>query len=407
MTVISSVAMEKNAFQHSFLVWVVFFLGFSTFLPVGSAYLSLIVLLPILLLRFKLALFNMDKSWLLMIALILVWPILTLPFNYNENFWSRYEHSFRFALCIIIALSLKYNEKIYLLKGFVLGGVFASSVILIHNVILALPEWNLWHQLLSVKGNASSQKWIMLAMMPAILLVFSLEKNRKLHKNLILLCAFLIFNVVAYYSISRNSHIILVACLLVFVAYFYRYFKYWLFAALSVAMLSIFSIQLFESIGGRFGQLVTELNVYMNSGDFNSSVGVRAHMYMTAWNTMLENWVLGSGLGSWEKLWFEASRAHPNVSGINNPHNDFLLFGMENGIVGLLTILLFFIKIFIASWRNNNNIAGLGWIIGWGLMITALVNAPFRDGALGMMMIIFAVAFSESQRKDDELYIAQ
>lgn len=407
MTVISSVAMEKNAFQHSLLVWVVFFLGFSTFLPVGSTYLSLIVLLPILLLRFKLVLINLDKYWLLMIALILLWPLLTLIFNYNENFWSRYGHSFRFALCIIIAMSMKYNEKIYLLKGLVSGGVFASSVILIHNVILVLPEWNLWYQLLSVKGNASSQKWIILAMMPAILLVFSLEKNKKLHKNIILIYSFMTFNVVAYYSISRNSHIILVVCLLTFVAYFYRYLKYWLFAALSVAMLSVLSMQLFDSIGSRFDQLVTDLNVYMNSGDFNSSVGVRAHMYMTAWNTMLENWVLGSGLGSWEKIWFEASRAHPNVSGLNNPHNDFLLFGMENGIIGLLTMVLFFVKIFIASWRNNNKIAGLGWIIGWGLMITALINAPFRDGALGMMMIIFAVAFSDNQRKDGELYIAQ
>ena len=36
---------------------------------------------------------------------------------------------------------MKYNEKIYLLKGLVLGGVFASSVILIHNVILVLPEF--------------------------------------------------------------------------------------------------------------------------------------------------------------------------------------------------------------------------------------------------------------------------
>ncbi len=407
MTLISSVAIEKNAFQHKFLVWVVFFLGFSTFLPVGSTYLSLIVILPILSFRFKLVLLNLDTSWLVLIALILIWPILILPFNYNDNFWGRYGHNFRFALCIIVALSLKYNEKIYLLKGFVLGGVFASSVIFIHNEILTLPKWNLWHQLLSVNGNASSQKWIMLAMMPAILVLISSGKTQKIYKNLIIFYAVIIFNVVAYYSISRNSHIVLMACFLAFIVYFYRHVKYWLFAALSVVMLSVFSIQLFDSIGSRFGQLVIELSEYMSSGSYNSSVGVRAHMYMTAWNTMLENWVFGSGLGSWEKIWFEASREYPNVSGLNNPHNDFLLFGMESGVVGLVTVFLFFINIFLASWRSKNNISGLGWIIGWGLMVTALVNAPFRDGALGIMMIIFSVAFSENQRKDGELYIAQ
>jgi hypothetical protein len=242
MTVTSSVAIKKAALQQSMLVWLIFLLGFCTFLPVGMTYLTLIVLIPILLMRSKLALLDLDKPWFLMIVLILIWPILTLPFNYNENFWGRYGHSIRFALCILIAINLKYIEKIWLIKGFVFGGVFASTIILIHNLIVVLPEWSLWHQLLSVTGNASSQKWIMLAVMPAIFLLISLGEIEKYQKFVVLLFAVIAFNIVAYFSISRNSHIILIFCLLAAVTYKFRNLKYWIFAFVLMLALSIFSI---------------------------------------------------------------------------------------------------------------------------------------------------------------------
>lgn len=406
MTMTSSVPTRKNTLKQSILGWVIFFLGCSTFLPVGLTYLTLILLLPILFFRSSFDLLRLDKSWLLLIALILIWPILTLPFNYNENFLNRYSHSIRFALCIIIAILFKDGEKIALLKGFVFGGIFAAAVIVINNII-EIPEFILWHNLLSVKGNASSQKWIAMGAMPAIFFIFIFGNINRRIKYITIISAVIVFVVVAYFSISRNSHIVLITCLLVAVIYNMRSIKYWLYALGLMLLLSIFSLFFFGSISNRFEQLVAELHVYISAGNFNSSVGVRAHMYITAWNTMLENWAFGSGLGSWEKIWFEASRAYPEMSGVNNPHNDFLLFGMESGIVGLATIFLFFIKIFFASWRNNNNVAASGWVIGWALMVTALVNAPFRDGVLGMMLVVLAVALSENQSRYVELDIDQ
>jgi O-antigen ligase len=397
MTIAPLAAVKNNTMQQSMLTWLIFSLGFSTFLPVGSTYLTLIVLLPILFFRSKVALFNMDKSWLLLISLILIWPIFTLTFNYNENFWSRYAHSIRFALCIVVALLLKYNEKIYLLKGFVFGGFFAIIIIFIDNVIVALPDWILWHQLLSVQGNGSSQKWIALSVMPGIFVFYFLRDINSSRKYLLFIFAAIIFVVVAYFSISRNSYISLIGCLLAALMYVFRSTRYWTFAVGLMLVLAAFLLFFFNSVSNRFDQFVAELTVYINSGDFNSSVGVRAHMYMTAWSTMLDNWAIGSGLGSWERIWLEASKAYPETSKVNNPHNDFLLFGMESGFVGFVVLVLFFIKIFSTSWKNKNNLAGSGWIIGWGLMVTALVNAPFRDGALGMMLIILAVAFSNGE----------
>jgi hypothetical protein len=40
-------------------------------------------------------------------------------------------------------------------------------------------------------------------------------------------------------------------------------------------------------------------------------------------------------------------------------------------------------------------------------MVTALVIAPFRDGVLGMMLVVLAVTLSENQSRDVELDIDQ
>jgi len=391
--------MQKNTLKEKVILFFVFFLGITTFLPIGLAYLALLTILPLLFFRVKETLFQINKFWIAILLLILIWPFFSSLSNYHDSFWQRYAHSVRIAICILVAILIAYEDRVALFKGFILGGFLAASIIILHNNFAPLPEWNIWHQLLSVKGNSSSQKWIMLATLPGILLLISLNIKNKNFMYFIWLLSFIIFLIVAHYSISRNSHIVLLTSLMAFASYHFRSPRYWIAGFLIISMIAIVSYYLSNSFNIRFNQMIKEIIVYFNSDNFDSSIGVRAHMYLVAWNTMLEYWLTGSGLGSWEGIWFEASKAYPEMSGINNPHNDFLLFGMETGLLGFLTIVLIFIRLFFISWKNKNLFAGCGWIISWGLLITTLVNAPFRDGALGMLMIILSISLSEMQQK--------
>jgi hypothetical protein len=38
--------------------------------------------------------------------------------------------------------------------------------------------------------------------------------------------------------------------------------------------------------------------------------------------------------------------------------------------------------------------AGIGWLASCSLAITAMVNAPFRDAAMGLSLLILAAALS-------------
>ena len=72
---------------------------------------------------------------------------------------------------------------------------------------------------------------------------------------------------------------------------------------------------------------------------------------------------------------------------INNPHNDFLLAGMETGVPGL-GITAWLLWAFVGrGWRERSVMGDAAVLLAIGLIVVALVNAPLRDAALGMTLL--------------------
>jgi O-antigen ligase len=111
-------------------------------------------------------------------------------------------------------------------------------------------------------------------------------------------------------------------------------------------------------------------------------------MYKMAWDQLLLHPWIGTGIGSFVDYWAPlAQHGCPSVAGIRQPHNDFLLFAMESGWVGLLTTLAvigWFIKTF---WRQVNIYGAVGLMLCLTFIITGLVNSPMRDAGIGFVMI--------------------
>ena len=162
---------ETHQSPSRLIASIVFFLGFSSFLPIGSTYLALTALLPSTIVRFKDSWRHLNRLWLIALALLLIWPLTSFVFKYSDEFTDRYLHSIRLAICLIIALLLNGNERRLLLRGFLWGSAVAIAVVFTHHLLGPLPDWTVWHQLLGVSGNGSSQKWIMLAIVPSVALL--------------------------------------------------------------------------------------------------------------------------------------------------------------------------------------------------------------------------------------------
>lgn len=387
--------------------WLYFLLGFSTFLPIGMSYLFIFCLGLLLATSssYRQSRTAVPDSWYWLLLLFLLWPVFTMIFNWHDDSFVRWSHSLRLAIVVWLALTMTLPERSRLLQGFLIGATYAIAVALTHEYLITLPEWVGWHQLLSITGNASSQKWIMLAAAIGVVLNFAISSERTEKQKITLsLIALLLVWMVFTFSISRNSYLVAITMPLAVLIYHIRKPRLWPLIAPSALAIGMVIIHLSSQASLRFQLAWNEFHNFIETGDLDGSVNVRTQMLQTAWNTMLEHPIVGAGLGSWQEIWYQVSAHYPEMAKQNNPHNDFLLWGMETGVPGLLLVVALLVRLGRDAWIQNNLPGGIAWCLFWALAITSLVNAPLRDNSLGLSLLLLAVAYSNPKlvpiRKD-------
>ena len=124
-------------------------------------------------------------------------------------------------------------------------------------------------------------------------------------------------------------------------------------------------------------------------------------MYEMTWQQLLAHPWMGTGIGSFVDYWSStAQKSCPSVAGIRQPHNDFLLFAMESGWLGLattLSVLCWFIKTY---WQQTTVEGVIGLMLCITFVITGMVNSPMRDAGIGFVMIfLLAACHTKSPKK--------
>ena len=82
---------------------------------------------------------------------------------------------------------------------------------------------------------------------------------------------------------------------------------------------------------------------------------------------------------------------------MSTPHNDYLLYGSELGLIGVLGLLCIYLAIAIQGLKQIPQY-GLGlFLIAVTLFVGSMFNALLRDWKFGMpMMILLAIAYRGS-----------
>lgn len=114
-----------------------------------------------------------------------------------------------------------------------------------------------------------------------------------------------------------------------------------------------------------------------------SSSGLRLELYTNALKLIKKSPFIGTGTGSFQTAYSELIKG----SGFNrsdNPHNEFLMAGVQFGLVGILTLLAFFIIQwwYAASLKKKERVQ-----LARGLVLTiitaCMVASPLQDSAEG------------------------
>ncbi len=131
----------------------------------------------------------------------------------------------------------------------------------------------------------------------------------------------------------------------------------------------------------------------------NASTLTRLDFYKEAWGSIIENPLLGVGIGNWKIFSIQAHKEL--VNGYTVPyhaHNDFLQIGSEIGIFGLLAYILIFafaVIILVKTWRSHSNKSSIVALLVTLLvyLIDANLNFPISRPII-QVQLLFVLALT-------------
>lgn len=394
-------AADGRGVPHSVALRALAFLwGFCAFLPIGVMYVSLLLMLagmafaPALGRRLA-RLPRQAVFWPML--LMLAWSVLAaLAGPWLEDTPTRLFHLGRVVLVVCLGLLLEPREARFGLAGFLVAALVAALVVALHR-IWTLPPWPIWASLLTSRNNFSSGNMISMAIASGVCLVLALHGGpARQDRWLALAAAAALALTVALHAVSRNALLLLV--LIAPVALWCRYRSWRALGAAGLALLVTAAAlwQFAPTARARFLELVQNVQAVTSGTQFGTSGGLRWRMFQEAWQGMLEHPWLGTGVGTWLPHWSATwmamdvevdAETKRHFANINNPHNDFLLAGMETGIPGLLLLAWVLWRFARLGWRPASASGDITVMMAVALFATCLVNAPLRDAALGMTLL--------------------
>lgn len=118
-----------------------------------------------------------------------------------------------------------------------------------------------------------------------------------------------------------------------------------------------------------------------------SSSGVRLHFWHRAVQSIAENPFFGSGAGSWTNEFNRLERinnpTHTNIQPLGNPHQEYLLWGVQLGVPGILLFLALLLSILKDTLSMDSPSARAAQSALLGLAVACLFNSSLYDAQIG------------------------
>jgi len=118
-----------------------------------------------------------------------------------------------------------------------------------------------------------------------------------------------------------------------------------------------------------------------------NSSGIRLHFWHRAVQSISEHPVLGSGAGSWSNEFNRLERigdaAHDDIQPLGNPHQEYLLWGVQLGVPGILLLLALMTSILKDTLSMDTQTARATQSALLALATACLFNSSLYDAQIG------------------------
>ena len=271
------------------------------------------------------------------------------------------------------------------------------------NVWLILPwsatkvtGWGISHH---VFGDYITQN-VMMSLF-VLWLLLQAQQSHGLQRYFWLISATLSALTITHLSQGRTGYVLLAVSLLIFTITRYRgkTLVYCLTASfIALALLMTTS----DTMSTRFREAIAEAQ--RHEQDPHSSIGHRIFNYKITPNLIKEKPVFGWGTGSYHTIICNEIPDNLTCSEYNwHPHNQYLFFGVEHGLLGIFAYVAFFVCMILIALRTPRHSQAAPLLLGLTalLAVDSLFNSPLwsaRESHFFTIMAGLLIAMAHTER---------
>ena len=281
----------------------------------------------------------------------------------------------------LLAILIKIkDEAILIFKIYIIGQLFIVMSSWLIFLGIQLPWAIATVQKYAVFSSELDQS-IMTGIFAALLWNFRSELSEKISK-LVWIPALMALACVFYIFEGRTGHV--VAFALLSLAIFWQLPKNLKFAAVIAPALMLLILGVTSTtFNERFSKVHTEIQAYSQNQDSSTSTGTRLDFWRSAAQIIAKNPVIGSGAGSWAYAYRELPQ-NANVPAFSgNPHQEYLLWGVEIGVGGIALLFAIFLSILLASFKMDTLAKRGTQSVLAATAIACLFNCALLDALIG------------------------
>jgi len=320
---------------------------------------------------------------LLMFALSLLWSVAPPA----EALGSLAKYGKLLVIPLMMLLIQSKREAMYALGAFMLAQLFllTSSWMLVARLPVSWATSNMALTNYAVFSTYLDQS-IISAVFAALCWHLRLLAPGRFGRHLAVLAAFLALVMVVFVFPGRSGHVVAIALLSITIMWELpkRY------RAAVVLLPFILALGLYAGSGKvreRLSLVATEVQAYSSHEQQATSSGIRLNFWQRAAQLIGQHPLAGSGVGSWSteynRLQSAQNPAHPPIASNGNPHQEYLLWGVQLGIPGILMFLGLLLCVLRDTLKMETPYARAAQSALLALAVACLFNASIYDAQIG------------------------
>lgn len=160
-----------------------------------------------------------------------------------------------------------------------------------------------------------------------------------------------------------------------------------------------------SQFGERMGLMVEEIQLYHNRNDITTSIGIRLNFWHRSLQAIGEQPLIGHGVASWSQQFLRLAGPEASLgnSPRSNPHQEYLQWGVELGMVGIGLLLWWMWSLLRDAQRFSDGARHATQSLVVVMAVACLFNSALFDALIGDYFCValgILLAYGSSRASD-------